>query len=588
VKRLSNCFHGVKFLFVATLLGGSLGLATQTPLWAQSEPKITAQVAPAEVKTLAVVAMNSYDEIVSDVNFAGSLADRPETGQMIDGMISLFTQGKGLVGVDKSKPWGVVVQTDGLQMMPIGCLPVTSLDQLLSIGVPFGLQVTENSDGIKVITLPNQQTIYAKAKDGWAFVSMSADTLAYAPANPMALLSKLVADYDMAAQISIQNAPEMYRQQAISALQAGLKEGLEQKPDESDEQFQARQKLAEGQMDQIVKMIKEVDDVTIGWAIDSQQQRAFADFTYRFLPDSKMAKQLSSYGQPQTNFAGFYKSDAALTLSFASKTDPDLIKDDVDQIRASMQTVRQQVMKALDEENEFPDDATRDAVKAAMNDVMDALEATASAGQMDGGASLQLQPDKCTVVAGMLVKSPEKIESALKKLSDVAEKDPDFPGIQWNAASHAGVNFHTLQVPVPEGEKNARRLFGEKVNVAVGIGPESVYFAVGPDYLEAINQAIDASAADPNKEVPPFEVSFSLGPIMAVSAAYEEDAKQKQVAQTIADMLQGEAQGRDHVRMVGHFIPNGLRYRIEAEEGVLRAIGKAAAEAQEQAQQQAQ
>ena len=45
-------------------------------------------------------------------------------------------------------------------------------------------------------------------------------------------------------------------------------------------------------------------------------------------------------------------------------------------------------------------------------------------------------------------------------------------------------------------------------------------------------------------------------------------------------MLRNEAQGRDHIRMVGHLVPNGLRYRFEAEEGVLRAIGKAHAEAQ--------
>ena len=50
-------------------------------------------------------------------------------------------------------------------------------------------------------------------------------------------------------------------------------------------------------------------------------------------------------------------------------------------------------------------------------------------------------------------------------------------------------------------------------------------------------------------------------------------------------MLRNEAQGRDHIRAVGQLIPNGLSYRFEAEEGVLRAIGKAASEAQRQALQ---
>ena len=48
-------------------------------------------------------------------------------------------------------------------------------------------------------------------------------------------------------------------------------------------------------------------------------------------------------------------------------------------------------------------------------------------------------------------------------------------------------------------------------------------------------------------------------------------------------MLRTEAQGRDHVRIVGQMVPNGLRYRVEAEEGALRAIGKAAMDARQQA-----
>lgn len=582
VKRHSCYFHG---LLMAGVVGASLGITAQTPVWAQNIAQFTAQVPASETKTLAVIAVNSYDELVADIGFAGSLADRPETGQMVDGMIALFTQGKGLAGVDKSKPWGIVVQTDGEQVLPIGCLPVTNLDEVLSLTQPFGTRVEENSEGIKVISMPNQQTLYAKTKGGWAFLSLSAESLASAPSNPSVLLSKLIEDYDVAARISMPNLPEKYKKQAIDALQAGLKQGLEQQPNEDEAQFQARKQLAEAQMEQIVQMIEEIDEVTVGWALDAREQRAYADFTYTFLPDSKMAKQMNSYDQPQTNFAGFYQSSAAVTMSFASKTDPALIQEDLEQFRATMQTVRQQVTKALDEENEFPDDAARDAVKAAMNDFIDALEATIATGQIDGGATLQLEPEKFTLVFGMLVKDPSKIEGALKKLAAAAEKDPDFPGVQWNAATHDGVNFHTMQVPVRDPDAKVSRLLGDKVNVAIGIGPNAVYVAVGKDYLEAVNQAIDASKADPNKSVPPFEVAASLGPIMAMAAANAETADQRQLAQTIADMLQGEAQGRDHVRMVGQFIPNGQRYRVEAEEGVLRAMGKAAATAQEKAQQ---
>jgi hypothetical protein len=47
-------------------------------------------------------------------------------------------------------------------------------------------------------------------------------------------------------------------------------------------------------------------------------------------------------------------------------------------------------------------------------------------------------------------------------------------------------------------------------------------------------------------------------------------------------MLKNQAKGRDHIRAVGKFLPNGIRYRFEVEDGVIRAIGAAAAQEQQQ------
>jgi hypothetical protein len=203
-------------------------------------------------------------------------------------------------------------------------------------------------------------------------------------------------------------------------------------------------------------------------------------------------------------------------------------------------------------------------------------------GQIDGGGALQLSADSLTLLAGVHVKDTAKIESGLKKLEAAGQKRPDFPGIKWNAANHAGVTFHTMTVPVPEDKRGPRQLLGENLEVAVGLGPETAYLAIGKNNIEAISKAIDASAAEPGKKVPPVELAVSLGPIMEAAAAQTEDDNQKVIVQKVADFLRNEAQGRDHIRMVGQMMPNGLKYHIEAEEGVLKAIGKAATAAQEQ------
>ena len=551
-----------------------------------SARSLLAQESAGAMKTVAVVGATSYNDLVGDVNFIGSLADRPELGQMLQGTIALFTQGRGLEGIDQSKPWGVILQTDGQQFMPVACLAVTDLDKVLTIVKGFGAQVQDGADGAKQIALPNGQTVHVKHADGWAYIAQAESALASLPADPLAELNKIVSEYDLGARVAAQNVPEQYRQMAVQAMKAGMEDGLKKKDDESDEQYESRRKMAEAQIKQLEQMVNEIDELTAGWAIDTAQQKTFVDFTYRFLPGSKMAQQIAGYGQPKTNFAGFYQPDAAATLSFASQADPAMIKENIEQMQATMDTMRKQAEKAIDEEDDIPDDETRAAVKAAMNDFLDAFQATIESGQMDGGASLQLGADKLTLVAAAQIKEPGKFEGGLKKLAELAAKEPDFKGVQWNAANHEGVNFHTMSIPVPEDEAQARKMFGEQVDVAVGIGSDAVYVALGNDNLAAVNKAIDDSKANPGKAVPPFEFSLSLGQVIEFAAANAKE-EQRPMLQSIADMLKSDAQGRDHVRASGTLIENGLKYHFEAEEGVLRAIGKAAMMAQQKAQMEA-
>jgi hypothetical protein len=556
------------------------------PREAESESSATRAPAAGGLKTVAVVAGQRYDELIKDITFLGTVAGRPEIGQMVEGGIAFFTQGKGLEAIDKTQPWGVIVQTDGFQPLPLGCLPVKNLDDLLTVAANFGMEVRDTGDGIQEIAQPEGQAIYVKEANGWAFIAQSPATLARVPENPQAILNEIVDEYDLGARFSVQNVPEMYRQLIVQAMQAGMQQGMQQKAGESDEEFQARQRLTEAQMDQAKRAIEELDSLTLGWTIDAEQQNARMEVTVQAVPGSKMAKDIAAAADAKTNFAGFYQPDAAATMIFASQSDPQA--QDVAQLEATIEAAREQFNTGIDENENIPDEMRED-FKAAAQDWFEAFIATAKTGQMDGGAALHASADSLTLVAGALVKEPAKFESGLRKLEAAAKrKHEGFPGIQWNADTHAGVTFHTLTVPVPAEHAGPHKLLGDEAKVAVGIGPEAVYLAVGRDNLDAVKKAIDASAADKGKPVPPFELAVSLGPVAEVMASQAEEGPEKAAAEAIAELLRTEAKGMDHLRVTGSVVPNGLRYRFEAEQGVLKALGKAAAEKQRQAQQASQ
>jgi hypothetical protein len=583
-----NFFRHRRFAWNLLMLGATLAGLVVPPLDAEAiEPSDSAPAAApqGELKTVAVVAAAHYEKLLSDVAALGALMGRPEAGQMLEGGFTFFTQGKGPAALDKAQPWGVIVQTDGAAFLPIGCLPVANASDLLEVAAGYGVQVKDAGEGIKELVLPNERSLFLKSQGNWTFISLVPAALARLPQNPQAILGELVTEYDLAARIAMKDVPEMYRQFAVQALQAGMQQKIDKRADESDEQFALRRKMTEAQMAHMIRTLNETESITVGWAADAANQRTYFDYRQSFLPGSKMAEQIAAYQEPRTDFAGFHQPDAAATMAFITKADPQIIQQDIEYFESTMQALRAGFNQGV----ESSDAKDPEAVKAAFADWFDALEATIRAGQIDGAASFRVDSDSFTLVAGAKVHQTAKIESGLRKLeAAAAARHPDFPGIQWNALNHGDVSFHTLSVPVAENQAAPRQLLGSELNIAVGIGEDRVYLAIGEDNLAAVKRAIDASAASPDKPAPPFELTVSLAPVLELAAAQAEESDEKAIAQRVAETLRSESPDSDHLRALGETIPNGLRYRIVAEEGVLRAIGAAANELQRRALQASQ
>ena len=69
--------------------------------------------AAAELKPVVAVSFSGYSELKADVEAIGKLVGRPELAQMMEGMLAMVTQGKGLAMLDQNQPLGVVVLSDG-------------------------------------------------------------------------------------------------------------------------------------------------------------------------------------------------------------------------------------------------------------------------------------------------------------------------------------------------------------------------------------------------------------------------------------------------------------------------------------------
>lgn len=549
---------------ITAVCGLALALAASTRVAVAQETPTAPAAAPAALKPVAVIAIGSYEKLMQDADFIGSLVGMPGASQMAEGYLGQMTGGKGLAGLDKTKPIGVMV--DMSMMFPnfAAYLPVTDQAALLAALQPLGIAGTDMGTGVTQINAFGQDA-YAKTESGWMLLGMSPDGLAAMPSDPTPVLGPLVAEYDVAIQINLQNLPEPMRQQGIAAMSAA-QGNMPKLESETDADFEARKAALQKQVDGMSQMMRELQSVTFGLAVGGEQQKVSLDVNMAAVPGSQMAAEMAEGASASTNFAGFAQPDAAATLSFAGK----VTGSNAAQIESAIANFRASLSKSIEAEEE----SLRQPLRDALGEILDAVLETVRAGTVDGGAVVKMAPNSGTVVVGGLISDPKKIESGLKKLSEaLAGRSSELMSpIAWGAETHGDVTFHTTQVKVADAE--AKALFGEQMDLVVGLGAQSAYVAWGRGAADALKAVIDASAAAPATPVKPMELTVTLSRILEALKTVAPEGE-RQAIETAAGILAAAA-GQDHVHVIAQPVENGMQMRFEAERGVLQVIAASA------------
>ena len=188
-------------LAAAVSVGTSQSLVAQPSQPGQEAP--AASEAPAQLKTLAVIAGAPYEKLLADVTFLGPYLGQPAAGQMADAILAQFTMGKAATALDKTKPWGMIVQTDGSQFFYVACLPVAKAEDVIEIAKAHRAEVKDAENGIKELSIPNKPPIFLKTENGVAFLSIAPASLAKLPPNALEILGKMVGEYDLSVSLAV-------------------------------------------------------------------------------------------------------------------------------------------------------------------------------------------------------------------------------------------------------------------------------------------------------------------------------------------------------------------------------------------------
>ena len=272
----------------------------------------------AETKPIAALAVASYNDLVSDVNFVGSLVERPQLGAAMEGLLAMVTQGKGLAGVDKTRPWGLIVQASGEEdFTGYVFVPVTDFKEALGL-LELYSTVDAEGDVYKLTPKDGKKVNYVKQQGTWAFFAEKPEVLAQCDANPLALLGNLKKDYIVAGRIFLANVPEGLREKFLEPSQAGPAKGCRPAWRRVERRVSPAARRSSDQVEPYVtRVFGELDQVVFGWGLDRTAEKTFIDVSVTAKPGTKTAEEMGLAAKATTNFAGFRVPGAAVTAAWA-------------------------------------------------------------------------------------------------------------------------------------------------------------------------------------------------------------------------------------------------------------------------------
>jgi hypothetical protein len=533
-------------MWTAGLLAGRTGTAQQEP------------------RPAAVLSVASVDTLLDDFAYLARLAGRSE----VSGIVELAAAGF-LQEIDRTKPLGVLITVREDEPQGVGFLAVRDLDKLLQLAHDkFAIEVDSLDNGIRKLEVG--QGVYLKQHAGWLFFSDHPRHLTSLPADPVALCGGLEQQYSVALRVFVQQIPPGLRDLAAFQLHARIDQDIQAAAIDDpalDRPF--LESLRGGLKQSVNAFFQQCDQLTVGWAVDSGQQRLFVDLLATAVPDSDMAAAFAELDRAPRTLHGTVVPDAALTFHAGVQ----LPSQASQAVRTLVAYVRAKALQHLAQDSAAPAVLTEIA-----GTVFDVADRTAADAVTEVAASAVVAPHSFRFIAGVHVADGHALATAMQKLYAVARHQPDVPVAEFFAAKSGksgDVDLHRLRIAVADHDADARKVFGPELEIVLGTGPQNLYVAVGRQSEELLQKAVDPPDPDQGEPVVDRQllaVRLAARPLMTFLASLEPN---QDTPRRMAELI-GAARGGDRVGLTVRSIPQGLHCRFEVDEAVLEMLAKTA------------
>jgi hypothetical protein len=327
------------------------------------------------------------------------------------------------------------------------------------------------------------------------------------------------------------------------------------------------------------RLIDQTEKLQLSWKVDQKARTTGFDVLTTAAEGSEMAQMIAELETAPTRFSSFVQADAAAYLHASNKFGPLTRKENLAAIDSLPQQIDGMLASAMDEGK--IDAKAKEVIEGLVVEIAAIARDSISKGFSDVGAVVRMDEGQLAIAAAMSPVDGAKVEQLATKLKQTVEAETSEVTISLNKEKYAGVNLHEIATEIPATEEDARKVFGNSLNVIIGTSPEAVFLGVGPEGKKHVMQAIDAAAQGPKALPNPMssQMRVSLLPIFEYAQSVSQNAMVDMVLQKLREYPQ-----LSDIQVMSRTIPRGSVVQLQIAEGVLRAIGTAAQSARQQPQ----
>ncbi|MDD3587946.1 MAG: hypothetical protein PHQ75_12260 [Thermoguttaceae bacterium] len=441
----------------------------------------------ADSKPVVAISVGGYDAIWKAVD---SIADRMGYKSNVVGFRSVVADVQGL---DKTKPGGVVVLTNGKELFPFGFLPVKKFDDLMFVGVESFRQMIEDVNGTKIMRFnnkPGEAEIELLERDGWLFFFEKGKAKCLPAGDPARFVDGLDQKYFLGCKCWCENMS----------------------PDLLDSLFSlARQRMAEPAATSAVdwQMLRKLGDTFItsvqSFVVGSRTDAAgglVVESDSLLKSGSELASIYQNGGREKSLWAHIYQPNDAV---FSGLVCARQAKNNQEYQEANVRNTFKNMFTSLKESLDEADLAKAEKVLVPFQEM---LSSTASQEKLDGAITITADP---LIVIGQTVVHGEKMVDFLKLLDKEVLTEEPLKGRLKIAAEKIGkYAISSFVFPFKELEEKASEkaavsgippmFSGRDVAVYLGTCQDAVICVCGLDQKAAYEKIKSLASRETSKQ----------------------------------------------------------------------------------------